>query len=127
MKDSWRPTRSWDWAAINASAFHGILPHHVSQAAMATCRFTLVGSTIAARLQTFGYEPHGVVTAKKNHHWLTVASKRDANVILACFGLDVDDVFSVYGKSDDKVELDLADVVQTLAVELDTRMVESVA
>lgn len=130
MQNGWRKERFWDWAEENASLFEGLLPKHVCNAAMATCRLTLQGPNsvgqgaknwgqwIRMRMQTFGHVPNGLAAAvQKAHHWISTDSHEAANVVLGCFGLSLDDVFSHYGipEEGETYALDLCDLVTTIA------------
>lgn len=127
---NWRSRRHWEWAETWASLFYGMLPKHVCNAAMATCRITLQGPQsvgqqaknwgrwIRMRMQTFGHIPDGLRTAaQRQHHWIATDSHTAAEQILACFGLSLDDVFAHYGKpaEGEKMTIDLIDLVTSLA------------
>lgn len=130
MQNGWRTRRYWDWAKENANLFHGILPEHVCEAALATCRITLqgpksVGETaknwgqwIRMRMQTFGHVPHQIATAVQQHyHWISTDSYEAVDVILDCFDLTLDDVFDHYGepREGETRTLDLCEIVTTVA------------
>ena len=128
MQSGWRKTRYWEWAKEWASLFHSILPEHVCEAAMATCRITLRdkdskaaggawGFAVLTEMQTFGNEPQFVpVEIRHNHHFITLQSQDGADAILSCFGLTLAGVIDYYGLPDEgeKITLDLCDIVTTL-------------
>ena len=130
MQNGWRKKRYWEWAKEWASLFHKILPEHVCEAAMATCRFVILGKNANGNeygkgfrsfLQTFGNTPTGLVNdVQIRHHWIELDAHDSANLILGCFGLSVDDVYDYFGepKEGDKLELDLHDIVTKLDANL---------
>lgn len=128
-KSGFRPRTYWEWAAENADKLAGLLPLHVCNAALATCRITLQGPKsvgekgknwgrwIRMRMQTLGYRPGGIETVQSAGMWQRTDSHDAANAVLACFGLSLDDVFAKYGEpgEGEKRILDLHTIVHDLA------------
>lgn len=130
MLNGWRHRKYWDWSKENASLFHSILPEHVCEAAMATCRFQLRGlgshgnkwgNGFLTFMQTFGFKPTGLTNdVQIRHHWIELDAHNSANLILGCFGLTVDDVYNHYGKPEkgERLDLDLHNIVSELCSQL---------
>ena len=129
MQTGWRRKRDWTWAKQWGSLFKGILPDHVCEAAMATCTITLQGPEsvgrraknwgqwIRMRMQTFGHIPNHLSAAvQKSREGISTDSREAVEVILDCFGLTLDDVFSYYGvpETGEKMTLNLCDIVARL-------------
>lgn len=128
MPTGWRKRGHWDWAKQWASLFHNILPEHVCEAALATCRITLRdkdstaaggawGFAVLTEMQTFGNEPRFVPgEIRRNHHFVTLQSKDGADAILGCFDLTLDDLIDYFGlpEEGEKWTLDLYDIVTSL-------------
>lgn len=123
---SWRSKKFWDWAAEWKGLFTDILPEHVCEAAMATCRFELRGLNangnewgvgFLTHMQTFGEIPSGLIErglgVQRKHWWIELNAHESANIILACFGLTVDDVFAFagYPEPGERKVVDLCEVV----------------
>ena len=141
MQDGWRGKQNWAWAKQWASLFDNILPEHVCEAAMATCRITLrdKDSTAAGgawvfavltEMQTFGFKPRFVPgEVRRNHHFITLQSHDGADAILSCFGLTIADVIDYYGvpEEGEKVTLDLCEIVTRLDADYAATVEELVA
>lgn len=119
----WRKRQNWDWAHYWRSLFENILPSHVCEAAMATCRFQLRGldshgnkwgKGLLTYMQTFGQVPLSLnKCVQRRHHWIELDAHESANLILEQFGLSVEDVYNVAGvpAKGETIEVDLFDVV----------------
>lgn len=128
MSTSWRPRRFWNWAKDWSSLFESILPKHVCEAAMATCRFVILGKNANGNeygrgfrtfMQTYGETPVGLVNdIQIRHHWIELDAHDSANLILGCFGLSVDDVYKAFGqpKEGEKMTVNLHDAVMACRV-----------
>lgn len=141
MQNGSRKRQDWKWAKQHASLFNGILPEHVREAAMATCRITLqgpksVGKTaknwgrwIRMRMQTFGHAPTGIGTVQIMSNWIGTDSHDAVNAILECFELSLDDVFDRYGEPEQGQtrQLNLCELVTAIAPDFAATERESVA
>lgn len=126
--NGWRKRGHWEWAKEWARLFHDMLPKHVCEAALATCRITLRdkdstaaggawGFAVLTEMQTFGFAPQGVPgEIRRNHHFITLQSQDGADAILRCFDLTLADVIDYYGlpAEGETITLDLKDIVTTL-------------
>jgi hypothetical protein len=123
MRQTWTRVRDYDWAKEWKSLFEGILPAHVCETAMATCRLHLRGKdahrkgayamAVHTEMKTYGETPIGVGACQTLSQWIQLTSTDAANVILDCFGLTIEDVFAQLGKPTQTTEmkLNLSDVV----------------
>ncbi len=139
MQNRWQKRANWDWAEEWASLFDSILPQHVCEAAMATCRFQLrglnshgntYGKGFLTFMQTFGSVPVGLVNdVQIRSNWIELDAHDSANLILGCFGLSVDDVYDHYGTPEEgtRIDLDLCELVQAIAPDFATTTVETAA
>lgn len=138
-RNYWRKSEVWKWAKQWASLLDGILPNHIRETALATCRITLRdkdnraaggawGFAILTSMQTYGHEPKGIPTQiRRAHNWIILQSEEAADVILGLFGITLEQVIAHYGKPDkgEKIELNLYDVIGAIAP--DFALAETVA
>ena len=107
-----------------------VLPKIACSAAIVSCRFTIQGPEsvgqksrnwgrwIRTRLNTFGHRPS--IDIWQGKHVLSGDGHSNANVILNCFGLSINQVLDHYGipKHGEMYHLTLIEVIETLAKDL---------
>lgn len=125
-RNGWKKKRYWEWAKEWASLFETILPAHVCEAAMATCRFQLRGldshgnkwgNGVVTFLQTFGQTPIGLVNdVQIRGNWIELDAHDSADLILSCFGMTIRDVYDHFGEppKGERIDLDLCNLVIAL-------------
>jgi len=122
-RSKWGKAEHWNWAKQWKGRFEDIFPSSVCEAAMATCRFTVLGKNANGNvygrgfrsfMQSFGEKPVGLIDdIQVRGSWIELDAHNSANLILGCFGLTVDDVYDTFGKpcEGEQMEVSLHDAV----------------
>jgi hypothetical protein len=126
MKRRWRYKRHWDWAKDWGSLLNNLFPAEACEAVAATLRIELRGplalrgpgkraytTAFNAVMQSYGNVPPGLTGVQRRGNWIQTTSRASLDAILACFGIELQDVIDAFGMpaENESKEIDLHDAV----------------
>ncbi len=119
------PARNYKFGQQVVPFMRKLLHEHVCQVAAATAEIEInatksitedFGLGFVTRMQTFGEVPRGFSCAKFNESYIVANNKESCKMILAPFGLSIEDIIQFYGTPPDgeKYSVSLMDAVKHL-------------